>query len=164
MFLLDKTKFVRHFTRPRLRKPKNLAWGKVQVWHVFELWNELYQYFLQIVADLTVTITTDVFQARLRTLYPNVGAFKCFVKNQYELIPNPYMQYLGEHHLPEYDYLLTEAQPPLYEKYLQEMEPYDYHIVIPVAYSADAPAITFLCNKYKPAGKRYQLIFQNITS
>lgn len=164
MFLLDKNKFVHNFLPPRLRKAKHVAWVKVIVWHVFELWNELYLYYNLIVADLTKNIATDVFQQHLRNLYPDVGLYKCFVKNQYDTFPTIYTHYIGEHHLQTYTYQISEAQPVKIVTQLDErVKDYDYIVVIPTAYSSSVQDIIFLCNKYKPSGKRYLLNFSNIT-
>lgn len=164
MFLLNKDKFVTNFLPPILRRPKQTAWVKVLVFHVFDLWNELVLNYNIIVNDLNVTIETDVFQTYLRSLYPNVGSFKCFVKNQYDSIPTIYTQFQGEHHGTNYVFFDSEAQPSKYVNFLSEdVKEFDYFIVIPVAYSGSIQAITSLLNKYKPSGKRYQLIFNNIT-
>lgn len=164
MFLLDKIKFIRNFIPPRRRQLKQLAWARVMVWHVFDLWTELYNYWLEIEFDLQNNIGTDVFQTRLRTLYPDVGAFKCFVKNQHNIIPSICIQYRGEHHAPKHIFLRSEGEPPTYLKLRSELQlDYDYHIVIPTTYQPQMQAITSLCNKYKPAGKRYLLIFDDIT-
>ena len=163
MFLLDKNKFVHDFLPPRRRKVKSTAWAKVIVMHVFLLWTELYSWYNQILVDLTTSICTDVFQSRLRALYPDVGSYKCFVKNQYDDIPTTYFQYKGEHHAIEYDYFISEAIPVRYELLLAERQKaFDYHIIIPITYTSDLQAIEFIINKYKPSGKRYQLIFENL--
>jgi hypothetical protein len=165
MFLLDKNKFIHHFLPPRRRKPIIKAWLAVIVWHVFELWQDALDLYNQIVLELSIFPTTDVLQAYLRSKYPNVGAFKVFIKNQHDKFATNYVNKAGEHHLQLYAYRATET--PLYRPYIYQWQEhniqYDYLVIVPIAYTANLQAIQFICNKYRPAGKTFLIQFSNIT-
>ena len=117
------------------------------------------------VAELTLNALTDVMQARLRVLYPDVGSFKVFVKTQWDNYPQEYMGLVNGHHKPQYVYTLGESQPPIYSWLLSERNlPHDYFVIVPTTYTAQLPDITSFCNRYRPAGKRFLIQFQNITA
>lgn len=163
MFLLDKIKFVNNFLPPRLRKPKFKAFCAVMVWHVFELWNDLVSNYNLAISSTAVTIQLDAFQTYLRTIYPNVGSFKVHVKTTWDNCPQGYNKFLSEHQIVEYDAFLNETPPSEYDLFLSERNlEFDYKIIVPVTYYASLASIETLVKKYRPAGKSYQILFQNL--
>lgn len=160
----DLTRYIRFILPTFLRKAKMKAFIKVLLIHVEELFLELKTFYTQVIDELQTSILTDVLQAKLRLIYPNVGSFKVFVKSEWENYPTIYIQNLGEHHKQEFAYTLAEAQPPKYIWNRVELNlAFDYVVIVPVAYTSSLGAITVFLNKFKPAGKRYIISFQNIT-
>jgi len=100
----------------------------------------------------------------LRTIYPNVGTYKVYIKSTWESIPQNYNKYLGEHQIIEFDAFLAEAIPTEYDLYISERNlEFDYLVIFPLAYANSLISIEALLKKYKPAGKNYKIIFENIT-
>lgn len=161
----DIDKFVKRVTPTFLRKPIMLGFAKVLIVNIEDLWSLLAAYYTAVTTDLLVTIQTNILQAHLRVLYPDVGSFKVFIKTQWDNIPQEYIQFIGEHHKQEFCKKLSETTPTEYEwKLSDRVLPYDYYVIVPTTYSTALPAITSILNRKRPAGKRYLIQFQNITS
>lgn len=160
----DVDKYIQYALPTQQRKPIIKAFLKVLLTPIVDLFVSAKTYYLQVVNELQTSILTDVLQGKLRTLYPDVGSFKVFVKTQWDTFPKSHNKYLSEHQMPEYDGFLNEITTPEYDGYITERNlTYDYHVIVPSAYIAETSQITQLLNKFKPAGKRFQLIFNDIT-
>lgn len=161
---IDWAKLINWLLPLSVRKPKIKAFLNVLLFPIKEIFSQTNQAQQQYVADLSINILTDTLLAKLQADYPTVGGFSCHIFNQWETIPQAYDKKLTEHHKQDYVYKLSEGSfTPDYDFFLSEKDlPYDYHVVVPTAYTANYTAITNLINRYRPAGKRMQLIFQNI--
>ena len=165
MFNFDLDKFVNRTIPTAERQPVRKSFLRVLLLPFVDLWALTSSYRTATLADLTTTIQTDVLQARLRLLCPDVGSFKAFIKTQWDNILPTYAGYPGEHHYKEYDYLLSEATPSGVDYLHSERNlPHDFYVIVPTTYSTNQQAIEALINRFRPLGKRYFLIFQNITS
>jgi hypothetical protein len=166
MFNLNIIQFLLWMLPPFLRQPKQTAWLLVLAKPMGTLWAELSALYYSLLLMLNTTVQHDVLQAYLRTKYPNVGTFKVFIKTNYDAKPQRYAQAIGEHHTQQYCYFISEtptATAPASISYsmAENNIPFDYTILVPLAYTASLPVITAVINKYRPAGKSYQIIFQN---
>lgn len=160
---IDWAKFINRVLPTAIRKPILKAWVKVLLSPAIELFGLLTTARQKYIDDLSISVLTDILQAKLRVSYPNVTNFKVYVINQWDPLSFDYDQYIGEHHGQGYDYFLSEGAAQEYDYFLSEQSiPYDYNVYVPTAYSSDASAINQFLNRYKPAGKRFQIIFQNI--
>lgn len=158
-------KFVNRFLPVFLRKPIMKAWCKLLMYHVADLFSQTETHYDGVITELQTTIQTDILQAKLRTLYPDVGSFKVFVKTKHDEIPSFYIQKIGEHHKQEYIFKLNETSTPIYIQSLSEdYLTHDYTVIVPTTYNTQLSSIDALVKKYRPAGKRYIITFQNITS
>jgi len=148
-----------------MRKPIIKAYLKVLATPMFAYYLITGQWYNAKVAELLLNALIDVMQTKLRSLYPDVGSFKVFVKTQWDNIPSEYIGPINGHHKPVFTYTLAEAQPPLYAWQLSERNlPHDYYIIVPTTFSSQISDIQSFCNRYRPAGKRFLIQFQNITS
>lgn len=148
-----------------MRKPIIKAYIKVLATPIIAYYGYVAAWYAAKVAELTLNALTDVTQGRLRQLYPDVGSFKVFVKTQWDNIPMEYIGSINGHHKTVFGYTLAEAQPPLYSWLLSERNlAYDYYVIVPLVYESSLSEITSFCNRYRPAGKRFLLLFQNITA
>jgi hypothetical protein len=166
-FNIDINNWVNTMLPSVLRKPVAKAFLKVLVSPILAYYAISGTYYQLKLNEIQPNLLTDVLQALLRTIYPNtVGTnFKCWIYNQYELTPQTYLQFIGGHMLQENDYSIGETFTQEYDYFIAEQIPaYDYAVVIPVVYNtpANMAAMEALLKKYKPAGKRISITFQNI--
>lgn len=162
---IDIEKFVNRFLPVFMRKPILKAYCKLLMYHIGDLFSITESHYQAKINELQTTIQTDVLQAKLRALYPDVGSYKVFVKTKHDEIPTFYTQLIGEHHKQEYIYKLSESSTPIYVQSLEEdLLTNDYTVIVPTTYIAQLNSIEFVVKKYRPAGKRILIIFQNITS
>lgn len=165
MFNFDLDKFVNRCIPTQERQPVRKSFLRVLLFPFIDLWAIASAYRTATLQDLTTTIQTDVLQTRLRLLCPDVGSFKAFIKTQWDNILPTYAGYIGEHHKKDFDYFLSEAIASGTDYLPSERNlPYDYYVIVPTTYSTNQLAIEALMNRFRPLGKRYLLIFQNITS
>jgi len=162
----DVDNYIRFVLPSFLRKPIIKGFLKVLLTSVIDLWVSTSNFYTAVINELQTTILTNVLQTRLRNSYPDVGAFKVFIKTQWDNIPQLYIQKLGEHRKQEYCYNLVEAVTPQQYIWLNSERDllHDYYVIVPTTYTSNQSAIEFVLNKFKPAGKRYLLIFDDITS
>jgi hypothetical protein len=164
-FGFDIDKYASWMLPTFLRKAKMKAFVKVLLTPMQKMWVDSNLFYQSIIAGLQPYCLTDVLQAKLRLLYPMVGGFQCYVKNQDELTQQVWLQYIGEHQLQENDYSIGESFTQEYDYNIEEQTPInDYIIIVPLAYNtvANNQQLNFFLNKYKVAGRVYQLSFQNI--
>lgn len=160
----DVDKYIQYALPTSQRKPIIKAFLKVLLTPIVDLFTSTKSYYLQVVNELQTSILTDVLQGKLRTLYPDVGAFKVFVKTQWDEFPRCYDKFLSEHQKPEYTGFLSEIVTPEYDAFIAErILAHDYYVIVPTLYTANQSVIEIILNKFKPAGKRYLLIFDDIT-
>lgn len=157
MFVFDFDKFATDFLPPFLRKPKQIAWVKLLVFHVKDLWNELKVLFDKIMLDLSINVTTDNLQAHLRLKYPQVGGLDISILNVYtpEQI---YGGYNNEHDAKGLTGYQGEAVDHPIIGYPNEYRHLTNYIVeVPTTYQPNQQDILLILNKYKPAGKAFQI-------
>lgn len=166
MFVIFLTGVITQLLRVRLRKPKNIAWLESLTTPIENLWIELRDFRLLMLDWLLVTIQTDFFQTKLRVLYPVIGGYNVYVRTYFNKLNNTYNNYIGEHRLQEFDYNLGETTPTPYYRTVYNIyewsNSWQYQIVMPIAYTSLESEIRGYLNRYKPAGKTYELIFENI--
>lgn len=156
-------KFVELIIPSFLRKPKIKAYVLVLLTPVIDLFATLTGTRTSLIDQAQLNILTDILQAQLRVDYPNVTNFKVHVSTEWDKYPQAYDQYLGEHHLQEYTMKHSEAgyvaQHDWFDTEL--LLPFEYEVIVPVTYTANAPQIIVFLNRYRPAGRRYNLKFEN---
>lgn len=161
MFIFDIPAFVRSYLPSFLRKPKQVSWLVVLLEPMRTLWLEFYTLINQIDASLLVTVQTDILESALRVLYPIVSTHQVYViTNHKEAI---YSQFIGEHHKEEYDYF--DGEPSFtnsYDYFTEERAIVEYSVIVPTAYTSNELDIIAFIERYRPAGKTYSLIFQDI--
>jgi hypothetical protein len=161
MFVIDLDKFVHNFVPPFLRKPRMVAWVKLQVYHIGLLWTELSNQNTAWVNELAITLATDVLQAHLRSLYPAVSGNDVTIKTDSDAVPYIYVGFPKQHHKPVYVAFKSEAAAPSrYPSvgYIDERRFLNnYTVVIPISYQPQEPTIKAILNKYKPAAKQFKI-------
>lgn len=160
----DLTKFSARMLPTFLRKPIMLAWMRVQLAAVNDLFVKSKTLYTSTMTDLNTFTTTDSLQARLRVHFPDVGAFKVFIKNKPERTAPFCIQYKGEHHHQEYIYMLSESLPKYTHLLIERLLATQYEVYVPTTYSGQNALLVSLLDRFKPAGKNYTIIYQNITS
>ncbi len=166
-FNINVNSWVNTMLPTALRKTVIKAYLKVLATPMLAYYGISGTYYQLKLNELQPNLLTDVLQTLLRTIYPNTSGtnYKCWVYNQYELTPQIYLQYIGGHILQENDYSIGETFTQEYDYFIAEQIPaYDYVVVIPVVYNtpSNVAALEALLKKYKPAGKRLSITFQNI--
>jgi hypothetical protein len=161
MFVIDLNKFVDNFVPPFLRKPRMLAWAKLQVYHVGLLWVDLSNQHAAWLNELAVNIATDTLQAHLRTLYPLSAGNNVSIVTNSDAVPYIYIGWPKQHHKPVYGAYKSEAVAPKYypavgfpneRRFLN-----NYTVKVPIAYQPQEPAILNILNKYKPVAKTFTI-------
>jgi hypothetical protein len=165
-FNIDIDKWVNGMLPGAIRKVVTKAFLKVLAKPMLAYYAITDVYYQAKLDEVQPYLLTDLLQARLRVVYPNVLPGKCWVYNQYELTPQTYLQFIGGHYLQENDYSIGEVFTQEYDYFITEQTPiaYDYAVVIPVVYNtpANVVAIEAFLRKYKPAGKTLSITFTNI--
>ncbi len=161
---IDWDKFVNWFLETFSRKARQRAWLRVLLTALVDLFGLLAQVRQDYIDELSINILTDVIQDKLRVDYPDIGSFRCYVINQWDTLPQTYNQFIGEHHKQQFTYFLNESSYSAeYGRYISERTlPHDYEVIIPVGHNAAQSQIEAFLDKFRPAGKRYKLTFQNI--
>jgi hypothetical protein len=164
MYIIDLNKLIQRLVPPILSKPVFLAWAQVLLSPIKVLWSDANDYRNQIIEFLRVNISIASLQYTLRQRYPDIGSFRCYVRTVYDNFPTYYSSFRKEHHLlEEYDYFQSEGQADVSEWFRKEhLHKCQYNVIIPTAYiSMEVEVITFL-DTYRPAGRQYQLRFQDL--
>lgn len=144
-----------------IRKPVMKAYLKVLASPMLAYYAITGAYYALKLDEIAPFVLTDYLQARLRVLYPNVTSFKCYIITNHDDLLNTYIHYKGEHHAPEFVFKEAEGAGIFIGYKSEHVYTYDYTVIIPVAYTSSLPIIVSFLNKYKPAGKRYELKFEN---
>jgi hypothetical protein len=160
-FSINVNKWVSNMIPGAIRKPVMKAYTKVLAAPMLAYYAITEDYYLLKLDEIAPFVLTDYLQARLRVLYPNVGSFKCFVINNHDDLLNTYIHYKGEHHAAEFVFKKSEGAGVFIGFKDEYNLAYDYTVIVPVSYTSSSPIIVSFLNKYKPAGKRYLLKFEN---
>lgn len=161
----DLDKFVQYVLPSFMRKDVMKGYLKVLLTAIKDLFDDAQTFNTKTISELQTSIATNVLQAKLRVLYPDVGSYKVFVKTQWVNLPQEYIQFNGEHHKQLYAYKMSEATLTGYMfKRSERVLPYDYYVILPTTYATSLASIDYLVNKFRPAGKRYLIQFSNINS
>lgn len=161
---IDTEKKVRRLLPTVLRFPQMVKLLVTLLIGFTNLWATFLSYRIALLEQLDINITVGSLQNKLRQLYPEVTGFKVYIITNYIGKQKTFDQYLTEHRAPEYEYFLSESAPvDTYDYFLSEFyEPFDYTVYVPTAYTSDLADIEALLERYRPSGKEYNVIFENI--
>ncbi|MFM2385672.1 MAG: hypothetical protein RL660_429 [Bacteroidota bacterium] len=160
-YLIDIELFIRQFLPPRWRKSTAFEWLFIQLYHVSALWQMGVDHSAAIQSTISVTLSTESLLTYLQSLYPTVSSKSISIYTPTELLATQFAGYVGEGHSRCYTAYKSEAAAAKY--YNQHGYPsehrfvIDYIVKVPTQYSSSDTAIRAICNKYKPAGKNYQI-------
>ncbi|MEZ5017334.1 MAG: hypothetical protein R2800_09805 [Flavipsychrobacter sp.] len=161
---IDIEKKIRRVLPAVLRIPFIIKFLITLLKPVSTLWGSFLTFRTNLLSTLDVNITVGSIQAKLRTLYPEVGGFKVYIKTTYDDKERTFDTNLSEHHLSEYEYFLDETAPKTYDYFLNEFEQeYDYIAYVPEAYTAKEQDIRSFLNRYRAAGMLFNIVFKNLT-
>jgi hypothetical protein len=100
-------------------------------------------------------------EAGLRFRFPD-NTYRAYVTTSWDDYPPVYSQKKTEHGRLQYSESTADA-PYCYSNQIAELPPaYDFVAKLPTSYSSQLPAIVAFLENYRPAGKSYQIVFQNI--
>lgn len=165
MFTLpDFPKLISRLLPPFLRGARMKAWLRSLLRPLQDVWSDFLAFRLAVLDALSTAVTSESLQAKLRVMYPATGGHEVWVRTLADEMPSDYEQWLGEHHAPGYDYFLSENTNQVDYFQSERQLAVQYAVYIPTAYNSTATlgAVTTFLNRFRPAGRQFQIIFQDL--
>ena len=103
----------------------------------------------------------------LETTYPITTSHHFHIIDNYDAKFDVFLTYYAAHtkqlHENIYSYSAIPSGEEIYMTYYAEDIPvYQYTIIVPTAYASSVSAIDAICSMWRPAGRQYQIIIQDI--
>lgn len=156
IFGVDFNRIIEHLTPHFLKKSKHLAWLKVLLSPVVWLYDQFLTYRTAKLKEATINSQVVRFTRALRDYF---GSELIEIIHSGDFLNQAFIYLEIEGATAEYDYLPIEAHEPVDYDYTQAEfdSENDFTVRIPAAMNGQQDAVIAFVNKYKLAGKRFNV-------